>query len=89
MLSISEITKKTKMKSHYQGQIWKKQKKSNKNPSVNKQVNSGCMSEWLGGEQCAQEKHSCSAHFSSLFALLSFWDLICNDEFNSGSSCLN
>ena len=28
-------------------------------------------------------------HFSSHFALLSFWDLICNDEFNSGSSCLN
>ena len=28
-------------------------------------------------------------HFFSFFALLSFWDLICNDEFNSGSSCLN
>ena len=28
-------------------------------------------------------------HFSSLFALLSFLDLICNVEFNSGSSCLN
>ena len=28
-------------------------------------------------------------YFSSLFALISLWDLICNDEFNSGSSCLN
>ena len=28
-------------------------------------------------------------HFSSLFALLSFEDLFCNDEFNSGFSCLN
>ena len=34
-------------------------------------------------------KISYSAPFFSLFALLSFWDLICNDEFNSGSSCLN
>ena len=28
-------------------------------------------------------------HFSSLFALLSFWDLICNAEFDSNSLCLD
>ena len=28
-------------------------------------------------------------HFSSLFALLSFWSLICNAEFASNSSCLD
>ena len=28
-------------------------------------------------------------HFSSLFALLSLWDLICNVEFDSNSSCLD
>ena len=27
--------------------------------------------------------------FFSLFALISFWDLICDDEFNPGCSCLN
>ena len=36
-----------------------------------------------------QDANFAILHFSSLFALLSFWDLICNDEFNSGSSCLN
>ena len=35
------------------------------------------------------EPNFVGAPISSLFALLSFWDLICNDEFNSGSSCLN
>ena len=34
-------------------------------------------------------QNSYSAPLFSLFALLSFWDLICNNEFNSGSSCLN
>ena len=28
-------------------------------------------------------------HFSSHFALLSFWSLICNAEFDSNSSCLD
>ena len=28
-------------------------------------------------------------HFSSHFALLSFWFLICNAEFDSNSSCLD
>ena len=44
----------------------------------------------IGCEIFATLQNSCSAPFLfSLFALLSFWDLICNDEFNSGSSCLN
>ena len=30
-----------------------------------------------------------NAPFSSLFALLSFWDLICNNEFDSNSSFLD
>ena len=42
-----------------------------------------------GGMNSVNEMKFHNAPFSSLFALLSFWDLICNDEFNSGSSCLN
>ena len=49
----------------------------------------GRMNSAHDGEQLQWQKHSCSAPFSSLFALISLWDLICNDEFNSGSSCLN
>ena len=36
-----------------------------------------------------QEPNFAMLHFSSLFALLSLWDLICNDEFDSNSSCLD
>ena len=36
-----------------------------------------------------QEPNFASAPISSLFALLSFWDMIYNDEYNLGSSCLN
>ena len=36
-----------------------------------------------------QEPNFAMLHFSSLFVLLSFWDLICNDEFDSNSSCLD
>ena len=44
---------------------------------------------FAGCENFATLQNFCSAPFCSLFALLSFWDLICNDEFNSGSLCLN
>ena len=47
-------------------------------------VNSG-----RGTNSGSKESIPAVLHFSSLFALLSFWDLIYNDEFNSGSSCLN
>ena len=43
----------------------------------------------LQDEQCRKKSIPAVLHFSSLFALLSFWDMIYNDEFNSGSSCLN
>ena len=36
-----------------------------------------------------QEPNFAMLHFYSLFALLSFWDLICYDEFDSNSSCLD
>ena len=36
-----------------------------------------------------QDANFAMLHFSSLFALLSLWDLICNDEFDSNSSCLD
>ena len=36
-----------------------------------------------------QEPNLTMLHFYSLFALLSLWDLICNDEFDSNSSCLD
>ena len=36
-----------------------------------------------------QDANFAMLHFSSFFALLSFWDLICNDEFDSSSSCLD
>ena len=36
-----------------------------------------------------QDANFAMLHFSSLFALLSFWDLICNDEFDSNTSCLD
>ena len=36
-----------------------------------------------------QEPNFAMLHCSSLFALLSFWDLICNNDFDSNSSCLN
>ena len=32
---------------------------------------------------------SCSSNFLAFFALLSFWSLICNVEFDSNSSCLD
>ena len=36
-----------------------------------------------------QEPNFAVLHFSSLFALLSFWSLICNVEFDLNSSCLD
>ena len=47
-------------------------------------MNSG----WRGEQCCKMQISQCSI-FSSLFTLLSFWDLICNDEFDSNSSCLD
>ena len=35
------------------------------------------------------EQNFAMLRFSSLFSLFSFWDLICNDEFDSNSSCLD
>ena len=43
----------------------------------------------LQDKQCRRKSIPEVLHFSLLFALLSLWDLMCNDEFNSGSSCLN
>ena len=36
-----------------------------------------------------QEPNFAMLHFSSLFALLSFWSLICNAEFDLNSLCLD
>ena len=36
-----------------------------------------------------QDANFAMLHFSSLFALLSFWDLICTDEFDLNSSCFD
>ena len=36
-----------------------------------------------------QEPNFAMLYFSSLFALLSFWSLICNAEFDLNSSCLD
>ena len=36
-----------------------------------------------------QEPNFAMLHFSSLFALVSFWSLICNAEFDLNSSCLD
>ena len=44
----------------------------------------------LGGRKSAHRKSiSAVVHCSSLFALLSFYDLICNAEFDSNFSCLD
>ena len=50
---------------------------------------------WLGGEQwqagAISQKCEIFAvlHFVAFSALLSFWSLICNAEFDSNSSCLD
>ena len=43
----------------------------------------------LHDEQCRRKSIPVVLHFSSLLALLSFWDLIYNDEFDSNSSFLD
>ena len=45
--------------------------------------------QWLERLSVLQDANFAMLHFSSLFALLSLWDLICNDEFDSNSSCLD
>ena len=47
------------------------------------------MNSGLRCEQCCRMKISQCSIFLHFFALLSFWDLICNDEFDSNSSCLD
>ena len=90
MLSVYEITKKkNKTKRYYKDKIGKNQKQMQTGHSVksrNRQHDEQC----AGGMNSAHRKSiPAVVHCSSLFDLLSFYDLICNDEFNSGSSCLN
>ena len=53
------------------------------------QENRGCRMNSAGAVNSAAGTKFRMLHFSSLFALLSFWDLICNNEFDSNSLCLD
>ena len=39
--------------------------------------------------QCSHEPKFAMVHFSFIYALLSFWSLICNVELDSNSSCID
>ena len=84
-LYIAQIRTNTKIPSIpviHEWKNWKNHKKKS-NGGLN-----GQRGVWKVGIFAAYEI-SCSAPFFPLFALLSFWDPICNNEFNSNSSCLN
>ena len=76
MLNVREVTKKPKSEGYYRGKMEKNQKQMETGHSVKSR-----------NEQ--QEPNFAMLHFSSLFALLSFWSLICNAEFDLNSSCLD
>ena len=97
MLRAREITKKKNQSQKLlQGIKWEETKKNATNSqSVKKQVNSGCLMNSVMQVNSARRnnfsicKISCRSTFLTFSALLSFWYLICNAEFDSNSSCLD
>ena len=88
MLTVREVKKKNQNRKAITGVKWKKTKSKRKRGIAKKQERAagGTVLE-LG--TVLQEPNFGILNFSSLFALLSFWSLICNVEFDLNSSCLD
>ena len=90
MLSVREVTKKTKTKAITKVKIGKTKNcnKTTKACNCRKTGAVGGTVRWRQ-EQCSQEKHSCSGAISFVFYYSFLWSLICNAEFDLNSSFLD